>query len=74
MVLDNDADARALGARAELDLGPLGQGRLGEGEGTVKPSEISLLRRSAVDSRRNRLLPQSPEGGYLPGLSTSRYR
>jgi hypothetical protein len=66
MVLDNDADAGALGARAELDLGPLGQGSLGEGERAVKSGEVS------PDPRCNRLLAQSLKGGYLPGLSISR--
>ena len=58
MVLDNDADAGALGACAELDLGALGEGGLGVGESAVEAGQISLadlLRLGPVDAGRDGL-------------------
>jgi hypothetical protein len=70
MVLDNDADAGALRARAELDLGALGQGSLGEGEGPIKAGNVALAQLvglSVIDTRCDGL-PQPLETGYLLGL------
>lgn len=43
VVVDNDADTRALGAGTELDLGALLESNFGELEGAVEAGEISLL-------------------------------
>lgn len=69
-MLDNDADAGALRTRAELDLGALGQGRLGKRESPVEAGEISLAKLvclGVTNTRRDRLA-EALEAGYLLGL------
>jgi hypothetical protein len=67
VVVDDDTDAGALGARAELHLGALRQGGLGECESPVEASEVSLAQLPVPDTGCDGL-SQSLEAGYLLGL------
>ena len=70
-MLDNDANTRALGTSAQLNLGALGQGSFGVGKSPVKPGKVSLADFLGLSTNTGRDgLAQPLEASYLLGLWT----
>lgn len=71
VVVDDDADARALSTGSELDLGSLDEGGLGECQRTVEAGQVSLAHCRGLDLvlARGDLLAHALESGDLARLS-----
>jgi hypothetical protein len=68
-MLNNDANTRALGTSAQLNLGALGQGGFGVGKSSVKPSKVSFADFLGPSTNTGRDgLAQPLETSYLLGL------
>lgn len=68
MMVNNNANARALSACAELNLGALRQGNLGEVEGTVEAGKVSLGHLLTINPGLDLLPPEPLKTGYLLSL------